>query len=62
VDLVPYLSAIILIATIATLVLAIFSYAAFKLRNRRRPGKLKERPVFFQRVTLDPPARAGARR
>jgi hypothetical protein len=52
-DLVPYLSAVILVATIATLVLAIFSYAAFKLRNRRRPAKGKEKPVFFQRVTLD---------
>ena len=52
-DLVPYLSLIILIATMATIVLAIVSYAAFKLRNVRRPKKSAERPVFFHRVTLD---------
>ena len=53
-DLVPYLSLVILIATIATIVLAVVSYAAFKLRNVRRPKKALERPVFFHRVTLDP--------
>lgn len=47
-DLVPYLSAVILIATIATIVLAIFSYAAFRLRGRRRPGT-EEKPVFYRR-------------
>ena len=52
-DLVPYLSLIILIATMATIVLAIVSYAAFKLRNVRRPRKSTERPVFFHRVTLE---------
>lgn len=57
-DLVPYLSALILIATIATVVLAVFSYAAFKLRNRRRPKGTAEKPVFFRRFRLevDPPA------
>lgn len=52
-DVVPYLSALILIATIATVVLAIFSYAAFKLRNRRRPRSSDEKPVFFRRFRLD---------
>ena len=48
-DLVPYLSAVILIATIATLLLATFSYAAFKLRNKRRPRATRHEPVFFRR-------------
>ncbi len=49
-ELVPYLSAVIFIATIATLALALFSYAAFKLRNRRRPRAAQLRPVYFRRV------------
>lgn len=52
-DLVPYLSALILIATIATVVLAVFSYAAFKLRARRRPRGNGETPVFFRRFRLE---------
>ncbi len=52
-ELVPYLSAVILIATIATVVLAVFSYAAFKLRNRRRPRASDEAPVFFRRFRLN---------
>lgn len=50
-DVVPYLSAIILISTIATIFLAVLSYAAFKLRDKRRPkakGGL-EAPVYFHR-------------
>jgi len=50
-DVVPYLSAVILISTIATIFLAVLSYAAFKLRDRRRP-KAKgggESPVYFHR-------------
>lgn len=46
-DLVPYLSAVILISTIATIVLAVLSYAAFKLRDKRRP-KGSDTPVFFR--------------
>lgn len=52
-DLVPYLSAVILIATIATIVLAIFSYAAFKLRDKRKPRKQPPAPVFFQRYRVE---------
>jgi hypothetical protein len=47
VDLVPYLSAVILISTIATIVLAVLSYAAFKLRDKRKP-KGGDAPVFFR--------------
>lgn len=46
-DLVPYLSAVILIATIATILLAVLSYAAFKLRDRRKPNRDANAPVFF---------------
>ncbi len=49
-DVVPYLSAVILIATIATILLAVLSYAAFKLRDRRKPKKNAEGPVFFRRL------------
>jgi len=50
-DVVPYLSAVILISTIATIFLAVLSYAAFKLRDRRRPKAKKgsAEPVYFHR-------------
>lgn len=59
-DLVPYLSAVILIATIATILLAVLSYAAFKLRDKRRPRASREAPVFFRRYR-PPAARGGGR-
>jgi hypothetical protein len=50
VDLVPYLSAVILVATIATILLAVGSYAAFKLRDKRKPkAQQGPPPVFFHR-------------
>jgi hypothetical protein len=57
-DVVPYLSAVILISTIATIFLAVLSYAAFKLRDRRRPKAKKGsgEPVYFQRYR----SRSGA--
>ncbi len=55
-DLVPYLSTVIFVATIATVILAVFSYAAFKLRERRRPKHgAGAAPVFFRRYGLEPP-------
>ena len=56
-ELIPYLSAVIFIATIATVVLATLSYAAFKLRNRRKPKSNAARPVYFRR--FEPPQEAG---
>ena len=54
-DVVPYLSAVILISTIATIALAVFSYAAFKLRDKRRPkAKGGDAPVFFHRYKPAP--------
>ena len=48
-DIVPYLSAVVLIATIATILLSVISYAAFKLRDKRKPKSSGEAPVFFHR-------------
>lgn len=61
-ELVPYLSAVILIATIATILLAVISYAAFKLRDKRKPKGKATPPVFFHRYRPDDEAapRAGA--
>jgi hypothetical protein len=54
VDLVPYLSAVILVATIATILLAIGSYAAFKLRDKRKPKAPQgPPPVFFRRYRIE---------
>lgn len=53
-DLIPFFSTAILIATIASIILAVSSYAAYKLRERRRPNRAfdpKEirEAVFFHR-------------
>ena len=50
-DVVPYLSAVILISTIATICLAVLSYAAFKLRDKRKPKSKggPTEPVYFHR-------------
>ena len=55
-DLIPYLSAVILISTLATVLLAVLSYAAFKLRDKRRPKKKDTGsvPVFFHRYRAEP--------
>lgn len=47
------LSTIILVSFIVTLILAIGSYMAYKVRERRRPTALRigdgDEPVFFER-------------
>ena len=59
-DLVPYLSAVILVATIATILLAIGSYAAFKLRDKRKPrAQQGPPPVFFHRYRPEEPQAGG---
>jgi hypothetical protein len=60
--LVPCLSAVILVATIATILLAIGSYVAFKLRDKRRPRGQAERPVFFHRCRIEDDEATAARR
>jgi len=53
-DIVPYLSAVILITTIFTLLLAVGSYIAFKMRDRRKPKAAEEEEfVFFHRYRAD---------
>ena len=53
-DLIPTLSAIIIIAVIATIALAVFYYAAFKLRERRVPARdASKTRKFFKRFTLE---------
>lgn len=59
-DLVPYLSAVILVSTIATILLAVLSYAAFKMRDKRKPKASGEVPVFFHRYRIDDDDLAGA--
>lgn len=63
-DIVMVLSTVILIATLATLVLAVGSYMAFKVRERRRPrpapaGIAPTKP-FFARYRPGAPATAAA--
>ena len=60
-DMVPYLSTVIVVATLATVILAIFSYAAFKVRDKRRPREESSAPVFFRRYrpTPDPSDDSG---
>jgi hypothetical protein len=47
------LSTVILVTFIVTIILAVGSYAAYKLRERRRPGAVPafpaDEPVFFKR-------------
>lgn len=54
------LSTIILVSFLVTIIMAIGSYAAYKLRENRRPqaeamlGDAES--VFFERITADDPA------
>jgi hypothetical protein len=62
-DLGTLLSTILLVSFIVTIILAVGSYMAYKVRERRRPrGVATERdvPVYFERVDLNALApRAG---
>lgn len=56
------LSTVILVTFIVTIILAVGSYVAYKLRERRRPGFVPassaDEPVFFRRF-LPPDETAG---
>ena len=60
-DVVPYLSAVILISTIATIFLAVLSYAAFKLRDKRRPKAKKGAPSRSTSIAIAAAPRAKTR-
>lgn len=63
-DLISILATVILVTTIGTTVAGVGAYAAFKLRDKRRPkakrdndeasGKINSEPVFLKRYV--PPA------
>lgn len=60
---VQILSVIILITTGLTLVIAVFSYVGYKIRQKRKPQELEEIPDFFWRYTPElfiPPPQALA--
>ncbi len=48
-DVLPYLSSAILVATTATIVLAFLSYLVFRLRERKRRVSRSDELVFFRR-------------
>jgi amino acid transporter len=56
IDLVPVLATVVVIATLATLILGLLSYVAFRARERRRPDARPDDPVaqrrFLVRLTL----------
>jgi len=59
------LSTILLVSFIVTIILAVGSYMAYKLRERRRPrGAAPESdvPVYFERVDLNAPGPGAGER
>lgn len=50
-DIIPLLSTVILISTLVTLVLAVGSYFAYKMRESRRPRAPAQvtKPAFFRK-------------
>ena len=63
-DAVPILSTIIVVATMATLLLGVGSYLAFKVRERRKPvpraGDAAAEKTFFVRYQPPPGPPRGA--
>ena len=55
-DLVPVLATIVVIATVTTLIFGLFSYLAFRARDRRRPdpdaARRRERRRLLTRLML----------
>ena len=50
------LSTILLVSFIVTIILAVGSYMAYKVRERRRPRAVateRDRPMYFERVDLN---------
>ena len=66
-DFISILATILLFTTVATLAVALAAYAAFKLREGRKPGKGAARaageaiePMFLERYVPDEDGVAGA--
>ena len=60
-NIITIMSTVIMVSFIVTIVLAVGSYWAYKLRERRKPKSVRasdEAPVFFERVY--PPQSQGA--
>ncbi len=67
-DLISILATVILITTVGTMVVGVGAYAAFKLRDKRKPSKVRgdatlnvsglHEPVFLKRYV--PPTLAGS--
>jgi hypothetical protein len=57
------LSTIILVSFLVTIIMAVGSYAAYKLRENRRPQQQLDdggvESVFFERIAADEPVSAG---
>jgi hypothetical protein len=55
-EIIPILSTVLLGATIVTILFALFSYVAFRVRERKRPaaasGAQGAEPRFFRRYQL----------
>jgi len=68
-DFISILATVILFTTVGTLVVAVAAYAAYKLRERRKPLKKTSvmlasgeiEPIFLEPYTLEEPvARSGS--
>lgn len=63
-DLISILATVILVTTIGTMVVGVGAYAAFKLRDKRKPSKKKgddtlddkgsREPIFLKRYVPEP--------
>jgi len=54
-DLIPILSLVIVVAILVTVIYAVATYTAFKLRERRSPERLKEglkKRTYFRKYTV----------
>jgi uncharacterized ion transporter superfamily protein YfcC len=53
-DLVSILATVILVTTIGTMIIGVGAYAAFKLRDKRKPKNKKIDDTLDQKITNEP--------